>query len=335
VSVFEGIELTVVFRVLSLPEGPRLLTGLGDNDGMTYFDVSQYPKRKHGNPALQETTGIDFCASRPLEVARVGSVGWGKVGGGGYSSDGGVTWTAFPGWPKDAIGYRCAVSADDPDTIVVVPLASVPLYTRDRGRTFEKASGAPSGAIPAFWNQSYPVSADRINGARFYLCTPQGFFRSDDRGRSWQLVNADGLPYGRYTFCTVAALPGVENEVWVSLRGPVGLPLTGASEWGEGLYRSRDGGRTFARIDAVRRVINFGFGKGAPGRSEPSLYVHANVEGVVGLFRSDDLAASWVRINDAQHALGQARYLAGDMAEHGRVYLGTGGRGVYVGAPVR
>lgn len=333
VSAFDGIELTVVFRVLSLPTGPRLLTGLGDNDGMTYTDVTAYPTHKHGRPELQETTGLDYCATQPQIVARVGSRGWGKVGAGGISHDGGLTWEPFSGWPADAIGYRCAISADDPDNIVAVPLASVPIFTRDGGRTFAKAKGAPSGAVPAFWNQSHPIASDRMDGARFYLCTPGGFWRSEDRGANWTRVNADGLPYSRYAFCTVAALPGVAGEVWVSLRGPVGQPLDGPSNWGEGLYRSRDGGQTFARVESVLRIINFGFGKGVPGRTEPSLYVHANVEGTVGLFRSDDLGSSWVRINDDAHALAQARYIAGDMQQHGRVYLGTGGRGVYYGEP--
>jgi hypothetical protein len=58
---------------------------------------------------------------------------------------------------------------------------------------------------------------------------------------------------------------------------------------------------TFSRVSSVENADNIGFGKPAPGRSCPTLYTAAQVDGVRGIFRSDDVGRIWVRINDDQH----------------------------------
>jgi hypothetical protein len=58
---------------------------------------------------------------------------------------------------------------------------------------------------------------------------------------------------------------------------------------------------TFSRVSSVENADNIGFGKPAPGRSCPTLYTAARVDGVRGIFRSDDVGRIWVRINDDQH----------------------------------
>jgi photosystem II stability/assembly factor-like uncharacterized protein len=52
------------------------------------------------------------------------------------------------------------------------------------------------------------------------------------------------------------------------------------------------------------------------------------------LFRSDDEGKHWVRINDDQHQYGWINHVTGDPRIYGRVYFGTGGRGVVYGDPV-
>jgi hypothetical protein len=58
------------------------------------------------------------------------------------------------------------------------------------------------------------------------------------------------------------------------------------------------------------------------------------VNGQYGFFRSDDTARTWVRINDDQHQYGLVLHICGDMQEYGRVYVGTHGRGIIMGAPL-
>ena len=57
------------------------------------------------------------------------------------------------------------------------------------------------------------------------------------------------------------------------------------------------------------------------------------VEGVRGVYRSDDFGGTWTRINDDQHQWGLILQGAGDPRIYGRVYVGTHGRGVVYGDP--
>ena len=77
-----------------------------------------------------------------------------------------------------------------------------------------------------------------------------------------------------------------------------------------------------------------GFGKAAPGEDYPAIYLVGAVDGVYGFFRSDDEAASWVRINDDEHQFGTVYCITGDPRLYGRVYVGTGGRGTVYGDPL-
>ena len=47
---------------------------------------------------------------------------------------------------------------------------------------------------------------------------------------------------------------------------------------------------------------------GAPSKTGayPSVFVAAEISGVVGYFRSDDTGSTWVQINDATHGFGSA-----------------------------
>jgi hypothetical protein len=55
------------------------------------------------------------------------------------------------------------------------------------------------------------------------------------------------------------------------------------------------------------------------------------VSGVYGIFRSDGMGASWVRINDDAHQFGMLGTISGDSRIYGRVYVGTQGRGIVYG----
>ena len=69
--------------------------------------------------------------------------------------------------------------------------------------------------------------------------------------------------------------------------------------------RSVDGGATFTRLGNVEVADAIGFGR-APRRGYPAIYALAQVDGIQGVFRSDDAGSSWVRINDDQHQFATA-----------------------------
>ena len=75
-----------------------------------------------------------------------------------------------------------------------------------------------------------------------------------------------------------------------------------------------------------------GFGKAAPGRSYPAVYTSAKINGVRGVFRSDDAGKHWVRVNDDLHQYAwTGNTITGDPRVYGRVFLGTNGRGIIYG----
>ncbi len=84
----------------------------------------------------------------------------------------------------------------------------------------------------------------------------------------------------------------------------------------------------------VEEIHAFGFGKAAPERDYPALYLIGTINGQRGIFRSDDEAKSWVRINDDAHEWGLLLHITGDPKKYGRVYVGTHGRGAIYGDPM-
>ena len=76
-----------------------------------------------------------------------------------------------------------------------------------------------------------------------------------------------------------------------------------------------------------------GFGKAAPGKSFPAVFLLGSINNRHARYRSDDAGQTWVRIDDDQHQYGSADVpmIIGDPRIYGRVYVTTGGRGVIYG----
>jgi len=89
----------------------------------------------------------------------------------------------------------------------------------------------------------------------------------------------------------------------------------------------------FVRMGGAQELHAFGFGKAAPGADYPALYMIGVVDGLRGIFRSNDTGRAWVRINDDQHQWGLLLHITGDPKQYGRVYVGTHGRGTLYGDP--
>lgn len=305
----QGIEETAVMDLISPPAGAHLLSALGDIGGFRHDDLTVSPRSgMRTNPTFNTTTGMDFAERAPEIVARVGHAGNGQKRG-AWSSDGGTTWTPFGAEPE---GLRnpgtIAVSADGA-VFVWSPEGAAPHVSKDRGATWTKCQGLPNNVH---------VISDRVNPALFYSLAPveQRLYVSEDGGSAFH-SRTDGLIGGG----RLRAVPGKEGFLW----------LAGTEH---GLSYSENGGRTFVPHPSVQTASAIGFGKAAPGRDYPAVYLVGKVDGVLGVFRLDQKGPNWIRINDNGHqygAIGQA--VTGDPRIFGRVYLGTNGRGILYADP--
>jgi photosystem II stability/assembly factor-like uncharacterized protein len=320
-----GIEETVALELLSPPEGAPLLTAIGDYGGFVHWDLDKpAPEGNYDHPHFGNTNGVACAENVPAVIVRVGMASGGHHGNIGYSLDGGRSWQPTPTAPQP--GSRLgdiAVSADGA-TWVWTPERSAVSVTRDRGAGWAEARGIPHGSR---------VIADRVNPRKFYAMAlfDGKLFVSDDGAASFTeqaLILPDGLPPrganrgdNRGGQDRLYATPGKEGDLWLAAFN--------------GLYHSPDTGKTFTRMDGVTEMHAFGFGKAALGAAAPALYMVGIVDGQRGVFRSDDGARAWVRINDDQHQWGLVLHVSGDPKRYGRVYVGTHGRGILYGDPAR
>jgi len=314
----QGHEEVVTFALRSTPIGAPLLSGHADVDGMRHTSLNTFPSSKFGNPYMGDTVSIDFEESNPNFVARVGSTRYQNSGGGAYSTDNGANWTAFPNPP--GIAGRIAVSAAS-ETMVWVPMYGSPLYSTDRGQTWKASTGAPANTVPDFWIWWQPLASDRVNNNTFYLLerASGNFYRSTDGGATWSTASTLPASTANLAFFSVKAAPGMAGEVWAGLSA-------------NGLWRSSNSGTTWAQIPNVQEAKLFAFGKNKLGSPNPTVFVYGKVDNTEGIFRSDDLGATWVRIDMPDVAVGdEANTMEGDRQVWGRVYIGTNGTGVYYG----
>ena len=318
-----GIEETVALELLSPPKGAHLITAIGDYGGFVHWDLDKpAPEGNFDNPHFGNTNGVACAENKPEVIVRVGRASGNRGGGNiGYSLDGGKSWQPTASTPPNAsLGY-IAVS-NDGGTWVWAPQRSPVFLTKDRGASWTQAKGVPDNTR---------IIADRVNPQKFYGLDLFGgkLLASGDGAATFTeqpLTLPGGLPQrggnrgdSRGGQDRIYATPGKEGDLWLAAFN--------------GLYHSIDAGKSFARLDGVQEIHAFGFGKAAPGAESSTLYMIGVVEGQRGIYRSDNSARGWVRINDDQHQWGLVLQITGDPKQYGRVYVGTHGRGTMYGDP--
>ncbi len=327
-----GLEETAVAALVSPPAGPPLLSGVGDICGFRHDDLDVSPT--HGaylTPACNGTTGLDFAQNNPAFVVRVGTVWhWNPGAHGAYSTDGGTTWRGFPTEPAAAkLGGRVVVTADGSHILWSLRGAQA-VMSADRGAKWTPAKGLPAGAeIPDWANIDMQPVADRVNPDKVYvLDVINGLaYRSTDRAVSFTQTSTTLPTKAVWELATssIASVPGHEGHLWITT--------------GNGLHRSTDAATTFVQVPSIEAYA-IGFGKPIGVATYPTIFVLGKIDGKIdgkkAVFRSDDQGTTFARINDDDHQFAGATHIAGDPRVEGRVYVGTGGRGIFYGtAPAR
>jgi hypothetical protein len=296
----KGLEETVPLDAVSVPGG-SLVSVIGDYDGFVHDDLTASPRAGRHAPTMGTTSGVAVAAANPRVLARVGEELY-------LSSDGATSWQLAQR-PNGSTGGSLALSSD----------GAVLLWSVDEG-VQRTANGGTSWSRATGIDFESAVSADAVNPSKFYAYDRESgaFVVSADGGASFQ-TSATLASRGALR---VRALPGVEGNVWVALGSG-------------GLTHTTDSGGSFQAIASVQRADAVGFGAAAPGQSTPAVYIWGRAGGgALGIYRSVDGGASWLRINDDAHEYGgpgNGQFVIGDLSVYGRVYMSTAGRGIVYG----
>lgn len=310
-----GLEETVPLDLVSPPRGAPLVSGLGDIDGFRHDDL-QRTTTQFAGPRYSNTESLDYAGQQPQRLVRSGHLHHAdpSLVRAAWSGDGGSTWTAFASEPRgEGAGKgagRIAIAADG-TRVIWQPREGVHWLTDDFGGRWQKVAGLPATAV---------VAADRFDPGLWYGFDPAdgALYVSGDGGVSFESTRGGTGAIGDWFGGEL--LPSTRESGVVYL----------AASW-RGVMRWS--ARGLQRLPGVDNAFALGLGAPAPGRGTPALFVHGEIQGHVGLYRSDDEGRNWLRIDDPQHRFGSVRTLTGDARTHGRVYLATGGRGVIYGEP--
>lgn len=234
-------------------------------------------------------------------------------GGVWKTGDAGVTWRPlFDSAGSASIG-ALAIAPSDPKTIWAgtgqvhqrwdIAAGDGVYRSRDGGQTWQHLGLAATRHIGRIWVD--PRSADTaLVAALGHVFGPnqeRGVFRTEDGGKSWAKVLYRDPDTGAVSLAADPAVPDiVYASLWQVRRHPwldYFQPATGA---GSGVYRSGDGGRSWAPVGAT------GLPRGplgrielavAPGTGAKRVWAAIDGDAAPGLYRSDDGGAVWTRIN--------------------------------------
>jgi len=308
-----GLEETVVMDVITIPGGPTL-TVMGDYCGATYSDISKYGIQH--NPSGGSSTALDYAGSAKCIVRSGSEITVNGIKGALlFSLDEGKTWKLIPsektGLTKPEQGYP-AVNADG--SIIAWSVGSAVYYTIDKGLTWNTFPGITA---------KYRVTADKVDKNVFYISTGPSFQTFVWNGNGFDLSNTLKISGVNSLSQCPRAVPGFEGDVWVSAGN-------------SGLYRITNKGVNSARISAITNCTAVEFGKAAPGKTYPSVYIwgKTTASSPIGIYRSDDTGQSWVQINNDQHQFGglaNGGFVKGDMNVYGRVFMSNAGLGLIFG----
>lgn len=316
----DALEEVAPKAIISPPAGAHLLSALYDLDGYRHDDLDAAPPQFTAPPRYIDADDIAYAALKPDMLVRSG---WLRPPAApavraAYSTDGGLHWKSFAGEPAGMEGIgggSIAIGADGSRVLWFPRDATHGYLTSDFGRHWSVVTGLQGHCR---------MVADRVDPQRFYAVDAQKrvIYASRNGGARF-------LPIGGALGKFAATAPQLRLEAAPDAAGQI--YLSGR----HGMVRGDEQGRLLARMGELTRVNAFGFGMAAPGHAYPALYAAGSKGGQQGIFRSIDGGRHWQRIDDDAHRYGAIGMITGDPRVFGRVYLGTYGRGIVYGDPVR
>ena len=336
-----GIEENAVLWLVTPPAGSatyQVINSSGDIGTWVHTDLAT--KLTLG-PDSNWNNGFaaDVAWSDSRYIATIGAANWNNNSAYGFwSGNGGQTWTAFATLPSGAAtnpSSTASIAVTAPNKAVWAPSDSVPSYTTNNGAswTLTNLPTLPSIGI----DRGYHLVADRVNPNRVYAYDSGGHwwgtagkvYVSTDGGHTFtQSTGATGLAPNFFTTTSLAVNPNVEGDLWLAD--------------GNAVYHSTDAGATWQKLGTFASIWGsnqwpdvYGATAVALGKAKAVVGV---VDGVWGVYRSDDGGMTWTRFNDDAHQFGGISVIAADQNLYGRIYVAGNGRGVlysnhHVGCP--
>lgn len=207
----------------------------------------------------------------------------GTAGGVLAATDSGLYRSLDPtkGWERVPFGgglnenvMTVYINPDRPETIWAGTATSGVVVSRDGGKTWAQAGGAPDG-VPVSAITSDPKRPDYI-----YVGTIHTFYLSRDNGRTWTRRGGN-LPLGNYT--SILINPHKTDEIL----------LSSALDTDGGIFMSTDAGNKWKRVDtkdmklASRRFWTMTFDPRDPNR----IFAGTHSSGVYRIERRTDISA--------------------------------------------
>jgi hypothetical protein len=338
----DGIEENAVAWLVTPPAGSapyKVINSAGDIGTWVHTNLATKPTLgpdSNWNSAF----AADIAWSNSLYIATIGTANWNNNSGYGFwSGNGGLTWTAFATLPSGAAtspSYEASIAVTSPNNAVWAPSNSVPSYTTNNGASWTLTNLPTLPSIGTGIGRGYHLAADRINTNKVYAYDSGGHwwgtagkvYVSTDGGHTFTLsAAATGLAPNHFSTSSLAVNPNAEGDLWLVD--------------GNAVYHSTDSGATWQKLSTFASIWGsnawpdvygataVALGKAKAGATySAAVYVVGVVNGVWGVYRSDDGGASWARFNDDAHQFGGIGVIAADQNVYGRLYITGNGRGV-------
>jgi hypothetical protein len=333
-----NLEETVTIAAVTPPAGAPylLINSAGDIGTWVQTNLATKPTR---GPTTNWSSGntADLAWSDPLYIAGAGVANWSGAGGFGFwSGDGGQTWSNFATLPAGAqanTGGAGNIVVTSRNNLVWAPPNSVPSYSTNSGASWT-STGLPALAVVGQgWDRGYRLVADRKNASKVYAYDSGGASWSNSPGKVYVSTNgghtftlsqgsvAANLAPNAWGSTSMVVNPNVEGDLWLAD--------------GNTVYHSTDSGSTwtklngFASVNGTQGASVIALGKAKAGSTySAAIYVVGTMNGVWGIYHSDDGGATWARFNDDAHQFGGIGVMAADWNTYGRIYVNGAARGL-------
>jgi hypothetical protein len=335
-GAISNIEETATLALTAAPAGApyKFINSAGDIGTWLQTDLASKPTIGP-TPNWSNGNSADMAWSDPLYIAGAGVANWSGAGGFGFwSGDGGKTWSNFAALPAGAQANTGAASMVVPsrNNAVWAPANSVPSYTTNSGASWTSTNLPALAVVGQGWDRGYRLAADRKNPNKVYAYdsggatwgTPGRVYVSNDGGHTFAMSQgsvAANLAPNAYWATSMAVNPNAEGDLWLADGNTVYHSLDSGASWSKLNNFASGAGLQGASVVAL--------GKAASGaKYSAAIYVVGTVNGVWGVYRSDDAGASWTRFNDDAHQFGGIGVMAADQSTYGRIYVSGTGRGL-------